>query len=63
MGVLKIYRRMVGDPTDGPPVEQLLLDQSCEPYYGYKLTTASLRNCFFGDTAIIFHRWEAEVTE
>jgi len=63
LGVLKIYRRMVGDPAGDPPVEQVLLDQSCEPYYGYKLTTSSLRNCFFGDTAIIFHRWEAEVTE
>lgn len=63
LGQLKIWRKLADDPNDYEPVETVTLDQSCDPYYGYKLTVASLRSCFFGDAEILFHRWEAEVTE
>jgi hypothetical protein len=52
------------DPNDYAPVETVTFaSQTCDPYYAYKLTPGSLRNCFFGDASIIWHRWEAEITE
>lgn len=63
MGLLKIFRKLASDPNDYLPVETAVLAESCNPYYGYKLTPASLKNCFFGNQAIVWHRWEAEVTE
>ena len=65
LGQLQITRTLIETPgIETPLVETVLFpSQSCDPYYAYKLTSASLRNCFFGSTDIIWHRWEAEVTE
>lgn len=63
LGQLKIYRKKASSPDAFALIDSAALAESCDPYYGYKLTTASLRNCFFGDQAIVWHRWEAEVTE
>lgn len=64
LGNLRITRVDPSVLTEGGTVETVVFpSQTCDPYYAYKLTTASLRNCFFGDIAVIWHRWEAEVTE
>ena len=64
LGNLTITRIDPTKLTEGGTTETVVFpSQSCDPYYAYKLTPASLRSCFFGDIAIIWHRWEAEVTE
>lgn len=64
LGSLTIYRSLASDPTNILQTESAVLStETCEPYYGYKLTPSSLKSCFFGDSEIIFHRWEVEITE
>jgi len=64
LGGLKIVRRVVGNPPPtGAEAEVALTTEECNPYYGYFFTLASLRQCFFGDRNVFFHRWEAEITE
>ncbi len=63
LGTLTITRRLASAPETVVDTASAVLDETCDPYYGYKLTTASLRNCFFGDSEIVWHRWEAEIVE
>jgi hypothetical protein len=64
LGGLRIVRRVLGDPEPtGADAEVALQTETCNPYYGYYFTLASLKQCFFGDRNIIFMRWEAEITE
>lgn len=66
LGTLRITRTLASDPEGllGSLVESHNLDtETCDPYAGYYGVEFGLRNCFFGDTSIIWHRWEAEITE
>jgi hypothetical protein len=64
LGQLRITRTYIGPGNAAGAEKFISLDtETCNPYYGYYFTLASLQNCFFGDTATIFHRWEAEITE
>lgn len=66
LGQLRIDRRLLSDFDSLVDVfvESRDLDtETCDPYYGYYGVEFGLRNCFFGDTSIIWHRWEAEITE
>lgn len=64
MGSVTITRRYASDPETILQTETAVFStETCDPYYAYYFTLASLKNCFFGDSAIFFHRWEAEVTE
>ena len=64
LGQLRITRTYIGAGSAAGAEKFVSLDtETCNPYYGYYFTLASLQNCFFGDTATIFHRWEAEITE
>ena len=62
-GGLRIARRQLGTSITGSDAEVALQTETCNPYYGYYFTLASLRQCFFGDRNTIFMRWEAEITE
>jgi hypothetical protein len=66
LGQVRIDRRLLSD-LDNPTetfVESFLLDtETCNPYAGYYGVVFGLTNCWFGDTSIIWHRWEAEITE
>ena len=63
-GGLKIYRTLASVLDFTVPIKSVPFDtETCNPYYAYYFTLSSLHNCFFGDTSIIFMRWEAEVTE
>lgn len=64
MGSLRITRRWMEEPDVILFSETMPLQtETCDPYYGYFFALGSLRNCFFGDTQIIWHRYEAEITE
>lgn len=64
LGGLRIYRKLVSDPSFSTPIKSVgLQTETCNPYYGYYFTLSSLHSCFFGDTSIIFMRWEAEIVE
>lgn len=63
-GGVTIYRKLVSQTGIITPIESFGLQvEECNPYYGYYFTTSSLKSCFFGDSSIIFMRWEAEITE
>ncbi len=64
LGSVQITRRLLSDPDTILQTESAVLQtETCDPYYGYYFTLASLKNCFFGDTSIFWHRWEAEIVE
>jgi hypothetical protein len=64
MGSLRITRRWIEEPDVILFSETMPLQvETCDPYYGYFFATGSLRSCFFGDNRIIWHRYEAEITE
>lgn len=63
-GGLKIYRTLASVLDFTIPIKSIgFQTETCNPYYAYYYTLSSLHNCFFGDSTIIFMRWEAEVTE
>jgi hypothetical protein len=65
LGQLRVTRNRLSDLpslTDTLVVSRTLTE-TCDPYHGYYGVEFGLRNCWFGNTAIIWHRWEAEVIE
>jgi len=66
LGQLRVTRKRLSEVGDGVDtfVESHQLDtETCDPYAGYYGVSFGLRNCWFGNQAIIWHRWEAEITE
>lgn len=63
MGGVSIYRRLLSQASGTPEESFGLQTEECNPYYGYYFTSSSLKSCFFGDSTILFMRWEAEITE
>lgn len=63
-GGLRIYRTLASTLDFSVPTKSVgFTTETCNPYYAYYFTLSSLHSCFFGDSTIIFMRWEAEVTE
>ena len=66
LGQLRVTRtRLLDMPAlvDVFVESNMLTIETCDPYYGYYGVEFGLRSCWFGNTAIIWHRWEAEITE
>lgn len=64
LGNLTITRRLAATPDVIELTESINLDtETCNPYHGTYASGTALRGCFFGNNAIIWHRYTADIVE
>lgn len=64
LGNLTITRRLAATPDVIELTESINLDtETCNPYHGTYASGTALRGCFFGNNAIIWHRYTVDIVE